>query len=203
MLKSKKTILSLVIILAIIIIGIVTIVTKGFNYSLEYASTTELGIATGIEDIQVSDVKEISDSVLQNEENQVQVIEKNIYITARDITEEQQSEILNKVNEKYSLELSEEDIDANQKVQIDYLDVVYRYISPLAIATIIILLYFAIKYRKQNWLKVIGLTLAVLIIVEALAISVIAIAGIPLSIYTMPVLLGLYILTILVLTYIF
>lgn len=126
MLKNKKTLISLVIIAAIIIAGIVMMLTTGF---------------------------------------------------------------------KFSSELSEK--------QIDFSDIIYNYMSPVIIATVLILAYFAIKYRKQNWLKVIGIALGTIVVVIALALSVIVIAGIPLSLYTIPVLIGLYIITVMVLTCIF
>ena len=203
MLKNKKIVISLIVVAAIIIFGIISIITKGFDYSLEYSANTEMEIATGIKDIQTNVIEEIVDSILQNEESKIQVNDEKVYIISKNISEEQQSEILSKINEKYSINVAKEEITVNENMAIDFGDIVNRYISPIIIATIVILLYFAIKYRKQNWLKVIGLTLAVLIVIEILAISVIAIAGIPLSLYTIPVLLGLYILTILVLTYIF
>lgn len=203
MLKNKKIVISLIVVAAIIIFGIISIITKGFDYSLEYSANTEMEIATGIKDIQTNVIEEIVDSILQNEESKIQVNDEKVYIISKNISEEQQSEILSKINEKYSINVAKEEITVNENMAIDFGDIVNRYISPIIIATIVILLYFAIKYRKQNWLKVIGLTLAVLIVIEMLAISVIAIAGIPLSLYTIPVLLGLYILTILVLTYIF
>lgn len=203
MLKNKKIVISLIVVAAIIIFGIISIITKGFDYSLEYSANTEMEIATGIKDIQTNVIEEIVDSILQNEESKIQVNDEKVYIISKNISEEQQSEILSKINEKYSINVAKEEITVNENMAIDFGDIVNRYISPIIIATIVILLYFAIKYRKQNWLKVIGLTLAVLIVIEMLAISVIAIVGIPLSLYTIPVLLGLYILTILVLTYIF
>ncbi|MBQ6992793.1 MAG: hypothetical protein IJN50_07880 [Clostridia bacterium] len=203
MLKNKKIVISLIVVAAIIIFGIISIITKGFDYSLEYSANTEMEIATGIKDIQTNVIEEIVDSILQNEESKIQVNDEKVYIISKNISEEQQSEILSKINEKYSINVAKEEITVNENMAINFGDIVNRYISPIIIATIVILLYFAIKYRKQNWLKVIGLTLAVLIVIEMLAISVIAIAGIPLSLYTIPVLLGLYILTILVLTYIF
>ncbi|MBE5819908.1 MAG: hypothetical protein E7310_03720 [Clostridiales bacterium] len=203
MLKNKKIVFSLIVVVAITIWGVISIVTKGFDYSLEYSANTEMEIATGIKDIQTNAIKEIVDSILQNENSMVQVNDENVYIISKNISEEQQSEILSKINEKYSINATKEEITVNENMVIDYWDIVYRYISPIIIVTVIILIYFGIKYRKQNWIKVIGISLGTLIILELLAISIIAIVRIPLSIYTIPVLLGLYLLTILVLTYIF
>lgn len=203
MLKNKKIVISLIVVVAIIILGVISIITKGFDYSLEYSANIEMEIETGIKDIQTDAIKEIVDSILQKENSVVQVNDEKVYIISKNISKEQQSEILNKINEKYSINATQEDVIVNENVAIDYGDIVYRYVSPIIISTAIILIYFGIKYRKQNWIKVIGICLGVLIMIEILAISIIAIVGIPLSLYTIPVLLGLYLLTILVLTYIF
>lgn len=91
----------------------------------------------------------------------------------------------------------------SQNVKVEYVDIINQYALPTILSFVIILIYFGLKFRKQNAIKVISYTIAVVSIIELLAISIIAICRIPLSIYIIPILLCLYILALLYLTYYF
>ena len=68
------------------------------------------------------------------------------------------------------------------------------------IATIIILVYMAIRYYKLGILKTIAETIGILILAQALLLSIMAITRIPVGRVTIPLVIAIYILTLLGIT---
>ena len=109
-----------------------------------------------------------------------------ISITARSISEEQKQNIVNKLNEKYTAEIKAEEVEIGIVPHYDGRDLLDRYIAPMGIAAIIVLIYMAIRYFKLGVIKVIVRTISWSIIIELLYISIISLARIPVSFYTIP-----------------
>lgn len=170
-----------VLILVIIIIGIIIIATKGFNFDLRYKESNRIQLDLEKE-FEISDIKNIVDEIKPNEEiliQKVEVFEDSVAITAGEITEEDKTSIINKVNEKYGIELKSEDIEVKTIPNTKLSDIVTPYIMPFILATIIILVYMSIRYRKLDVAKVIIKTLLAIVISQATLISIIAITRIP------------------------
>jgi len=110
---DKKTKIFAILVFIFIVAGIIVTLTIGLNYELKYknAKIIELYIQ---KEYEISDIKSITDEVLQNQEvliQKVEVFEDSVSITAEEITDEQKNEIVNKVKEKYGIEISSDLFD--------------------------------------------------------------------------------------------
>jgi len=198
---NKVKILSIISIF-IIVVGMVMILLKGFNFDLtsESSKSIELYIT---KEFDISDIKNITDEVMKNEQVKIQKVEvygDSANIIARDITEEQKNEIINKVNEKYGVEIDANNVQIQSIPHLKGKDIVKPYIIPAIIATGIILIYMCIRYRKLGEFKVIFMTLGITILSQILLFSIIAITRIPVGRLTNSMVITVYILSLIAIT---
>lgn len=204
--KTKKIILYIIICL-IIVAGIVVWKVAGFNKELQYSSRKQIQLAnqTGIE---ISDIEKIASEVLGNTEFMIQPVEtfgNAVSVVSKDMTEDQKNSIVEKFNEKYYSDDSDHKINSDdiKIVSIPFTrvkDVIKPYILPGAITLILVTLYFAIRFRKLGWKKVIAKALVIPVVVEALMFSIIAITRAPFGRVTTILGIAIYIITIFILT---
>ena len=201
--KMSNKIKAISLLIAIIIIaGIIIISTLGFNFELGYQASKKVEIYIGKE-FEVSDIKQITNEVMQNQAvmiQKVEAFEDTVSIISKDITEEQKSNLVTKINEKYQVELSAEEIDITSIPHTRGRDIIKPYIVPFIIATVIILCYMAVRYYKLNSIKIIIKVMLILIISEALLFSLIAITRLPIGRLTASMMLTVYILALLGIT---
>ena len=193
--KSKQ--LKITLIVLVIIAGIVMIAVKGFNFDLKYQDTKQIEFGLD-KQFSISDIKAITDEVLNNEPvliRKVEVYEDAVNITAREITDEQKANIITKVNEKYGTDLNADEIEIATVAHTKGKDIIMPYVVPFIIATIIILIYMMIKYYKLNSGKVLLKTIGIIILTQVLLFSIMAITRIPIGRLTIPLVLTVYMLT--------
>ena len=130
----------------------------------------------------------------------VEVFEDTVSILAKEMTEEQKGNLIHKVNEKYGLELTTDSIQITNIPHTRGRDIVRPYIMPFAIATIIILVYMTIRYYKLGMMKTLLETVALLIAAQATLLSIMAIARIPIGRITIPLVLAVYVLSLIAIT---
>ena len=173
------------------------IIFKGFNFDLKYQDTKQIEFGLD-KQFSISDIKAITDEVLNNEQvliRKVEVYEDAVNITAKEITDEQKANIITKVNEKYGTELNAEEIEVTTIAHTKGRDIIKPYVVPFIIATIIILVYMMIKYYKLNSVKVLVKTIGVILLTQILLFSIMAITRIPIGRLTIPLVLTVYMLT--------
>ena len=101
--KQKSTIIITAIIAIILIVGAIMLSTKGLEFELKYkdAKKVELNIQ---KEFNTEDIKQITDEIFENQPVRIQAIEvykDAISITTTEITEEQKTNLVTKINEKY------------------------------------------------------------------------------------------------------
>ena len=195
LIKNKNFVISLIVL--IVLAGIVMIAVKGFNFDLKYQDTqrVELYLQTQFE---ISDIKQITNEIFGNQRvmiQKVEVFEDAVSITAEEITEEQKTNLINKMNEKYGTTTKAEDIEITTIAHTRGRDIIKPYIVPFLIATIIIVIYMMIRYYKLNAFKVLLKTVCMVIYTQIMLFSIIAITRIPIGRLTIPMVLTVYILT--------
>ena len=198
---KKQKILS-VIIAAIIIAGAVVTGVKGLNYDLRYQETKNIELYIA-KDFEIADIKAITDEVMGKSPviiRKVEVYEDSVSITAKEITDEQKQSIIDKINEKYQTELSADSTQIQTIPHTRGRDIVKPYITPFIISTAIILVYMAIRYRKIGVLRTLLKTIATSVIAQAVLLSIIAITRIPVGRLTIPMIVTVYMLTLVGLT---
>ncbi len=198
---KKQKVLS-IIIAVIIIAGAIVTGVMGLNYDLRYQETKRIELYIS-KNFEISDIKAITDEVMGKSPviiQKVEVYEDSVSITAKDITDEQKQSIIEKINEKYETELSADSTQIETIPHTRGRDIAKPYITPFIISTVIILVYVAIRYRKIGVLKTLLKTIATSVVAQAVLLSIIAIIRIPVGRLTIPMIVTVYMLTLVGLT---
>lgn len=199
---SKKTKIIITIIAIIILIGIAITCTIGLNFDLRYRDSKRMELYLE-QDFNISDIKQMTDEVMKDKKviiQKVEVYEDTVSITAEDITDEEKQSLIDKVNEKYGTTLSAESTQIENIPNTRGRDIVKPYVVPFGIATLIILVYMAIRYRKLGVIKTLLKTVLILIVAELVLLSIMAITRMPIGIVTIPLVIAVYLLTLVGLT---
>lgn len=199
---NTKTKILICLILIVIVVGIIVTLTKGLNFELKYEESKKIELYIG-KNFEIEDIRKITDEIMPNQEvliRKIEVYEDSANIIAKEITDEQKTNLINKVNEKYGIELLNDDIEIESIPHAKGIDIIKTYILPFVIATIIILVYMSIRYYKLGAIKVILKTLGVIILSQATLLSVIAITRIPIGRLTISMVISVYILTLIGIT---
>ena len=193
--KSKQ--LKIILMLLVIIAGIVMIAVKGFNFDLKYQDTQRVELYLKTE-FKISDIRQITDEVFGNQKvmiQKVEVFEDSVSITTTSISDEQKSNLITKINEKYGTELTAEDATVEDIGHTRGRDIIKPYIIPFVVAVIIVLIYLGIRYHKLSIAKVIAKSIGIMALAQILLFSVMAITRIPIGRLTIPMVILVYLLT--------
>ena len=193
--KSKQ--LKIILIALVIIAGIVMIAVKGFNFDLKYQDTQRVELYLKTE-FNISDIRQITDEVFGNQKvmiQKVEVFEDSLSITTTSISDEQKSNLITKINEKYGTEITAEDTTVENIGHTRGRDIIKPYIVPFAIAAIVVLIYLGIRYYKLSIAKVIAKSIGIMALAQILLFSVMAITRIPIGRLTIPMVILVYLLT--------
>ena len=200
-LTTKNKILIIILIL-VIIAGILVTANIGLKFDLRYEASQKIELNLE-QEFEISDIKNITDEILQNQEVIIQKVElykDTVCIISNEISEEQRNNLVEKINEKYGTELVAEDTEILTIPHTRGRDIIKPYITPFIIATAIIIIYMAIRYYKLNSLKVVLKTIGICILAQLVLLSIIAITRIPIGRLTIPLILIVYMLTLIGLT---
>ena len=202
--KTKMKNKLLYILIAIVIIaGIVVGYTAKFKFSLAYDDSIRVEMYIG-KDYTKADVEAIAKEAFGTKEVLIQKIEffnDSVAITVRESNDEKLNNLVAKVNEKYGTTLAKEDLTVVDVPHYRGRDIMSNYIVPIAISAVLIIVYSIIRFRKIELAKVVAKLLIWPIIVEALYLSILAIARIPISYYTLPLGIILTVITLTIITY--
>ena len=199
---SKKTKIIFTIIAIIILIGIAITCTLGLNFDLRYRDSKRMELYLE-QEFNISDIKQMTDEVMPGKKviiQKVEVYEDTVSITAENITDEEKQSLIDKVNEKYGTTLVAESTEIETIPNTRGRDIVKPYVVPFGIATLIILVYMAIRYRKLGVVKTLLKTIVIAIVAEMVLLSIMAITRIPIGLITIPLVITVYLLTLIGLT---
>lgn len=198
MLKIKKEVI--LIALVIIIAGLIMFFIKGLNYDLDYGKNTKIEIYFETKP-EISELKNIVTEVFgeKNKIKNANNLETDILIIAESIDDEKIGALISKINEKYNLEITEADILIENSPKTSLIDLIRVYVMPVVITTLLTLVYFAIKYRKNEMINSVLTVLCSLIGISLIYLSIYSIIRIPVSKLTMPIYMLVYILTLILL----
>ena len=176
----KKVILAVLI--CIILAGIVVIATIGVKADIIYSKNVQLNVYLN-KTFEDSDIKQILQQVFQNERfimKDVEIFKDEFTVLLKDNRTEEElntkvQELVQKLNEKYELELKEENIEIMHNPKVKLSSIILPYVVPIAISMIILFVYVGIRYKKLGTVKIIFTYLISIIALEMLLISIIAI----------------------------
>lgn len=188
--------------LLVIIAGVVVIALKGVNYELKFSDSKELDLYIA-KQISVNDIKPIVKEVMGNQAISVRYIEEygdSVAIITRDMTDEQKTEIINKINEKFGSEIKADSTELITLSHVRGRDMVKKFVLPFVISTFIILVYLAIRYFKLGLVKVLLKSIIAIVLGQAELLSVLALTRFPIGRTTTLLVLTVYLVTLVVLT---
>ena len=178
----------------VIVVGIIITATIGLNVDIVYSKNVEIDAYIG-KTADIKDIKQIAKEVFGGEKMIVQKIElfdDMFSITMKDKSDEELNEkveqFVSKLNEKYSTELkADNDITIVHNSKIRLSSIIKPYILPIAISTLIILVFAGIRYRKLGILKIVISYLGYLLFVEGVYFGLLAITRFPINRFVIPI----------------
>ena len=181
------------ILICIIIAGIVIIATIGLNADIIYSKNVEIDVYLG-KTFEKNDIKNIVNDVFPNERVIIQEIEMfgdMFSITLTDNRSEEElntkvDELTTKINEKYEVELSEDDIDVVHNAKIRLSSIILPYVYILAIAIVLVLVFVGFRYKKLGVIKTLATYLLSIAASELVLLSIIAITRFPINRMVIP-----------------
>lgn len=188
--------------LFIIIVGAIVYQFKGFNKELNYSNRQQFEISAA-STFDVSKVENIAKEVLTNRKVKIQKVERfnnALEIISTEISEDEKQNIINKINEEYNETISNENISIISVSETRVHDILKPYIIPGIIALSILLLYYFLVYHKLGAKRVLVLGTFLPIMAELLYYKSIVIFRIEFGRITNSIAVGIYILTIVLLT---
>lgn len=204
---KNKIIIALMIL--VIAVGVIVSVTVGFNLGFNYGSSRKL-IVDFKENFEIADVENMIKDVFKDKEFEVKYtdrFEAGITITVKDATDEEITELENKLKEKYpsfnqeeqtETDVEEEEEAANKTIQVYEMasvkiyDIIKDYIKPIIISVIITLVVFAVVFRKSGIIASVVLPAIMIFEINALYVSIISIIRIPVNEYVISIGLLVY-----------
>lgn len=213
---SRKTKILSVILVLIVIAGVIVAAVKGFNVEKRYRANQQMTIYIG-EEIELEKVKTILNETFGKNIATVQYVDiykDIIQINAKQITGEQKKTVVEKINNIYSNNVqNDEDNTENQTevVNIDEVQVITisnirirdfmkPYVISLIIVTILLLIYVGIRFYKIGIFNSILKTGGILLICQAVLISLMAIVRLPIGRLTPAMILVVYMLSVIYIT---
>lgn len=189
--KNKVLFLMLAI---IFIIAIVMTFAKGLKVDLYYGEGYTIKV-TEKDSMSVEDVKSIAKEIWGNQVlvQNIEFFNDSVEIKVRDYNDDQLTQLKDKLNEKYSSDLEISDLNVDHVSNVKIKTLVEPYIIPMGLSLLLILAYYAIRYRGAR--RMIELLLWILV-VEGLMYSVYAIGRVPFNGLTLPIAVCLFVLTV-------
>lgn len=198
--------ISYFILIAIIIAGGIVVGVNGFNKSVQYKRNVTIYVKIG-QEFENKDMMNIAKEVFPDESVIVQKVE--LYNDMVSFTLEEKSdeelqpkleELNNKINEKYELENTVDDISVTHNPKVRLYDIAKTYVIPIGICTLLVFIYAMIRFRKLGVFRTLGKYIVGIVGTEAVYVGLLAITRYPIDAYVIPVGLFIYAISILVVT---
>lgn len=172
-----------IVLMCLIIAGVIITATIGFNVGTKYSETTQISIKIGKE-FDIKDVKTITNEVFKNQNVQIQYVElykDMVQITVKEASEEQIKTLNDKVNEKYEITNELSDVLITRQANVKLRDIIKPYIMPIAIVSVITIIYTMIAFRKIGIWQVLYNTLMNMVAPQAILASFYAVTRLPIN----------------------
>lgn len=196
--KQKEIKVLVAIIAIVLVVGAIVIFTKGLAFDLMYRDSKSVELNLGKE-FSEKDLRDITNVVFGDQEviiEPIEVYRDAVSITTTEITDEQKVDLVNKVNEKYELELSADSVVVEVVPNVRGRDIIKPYVVPFVVVTLIILGYFVVRFGKLNLLEVLIQAVGVVALAQLVLLAVMAIARVPVGVFSIPVILVVYLFSI-------
>ena len=183
---SKKSKIISIILVIIFIIAIVLTGIRGLNVDLNYSEGISI-LFNLDQQFNTKDIEKLAREIWPDGQiivQKVEVYDETALIKVSSVSDEQLTNLVSKINEKYGLELEQSDFTVQYNSNVQIRDIVKPYIVPMLITTALIVLYYSIRFRGVK--EILDLLIK-LIFAEGILYSIYAIARLPIDVLTMPI----------------
>lgn len=184
-----------IVLMCLIIAGVIIVATIGFNVGTKYSETTQISIKIGKE-FDLKDIKAITNEVFEKQNTQIQYVElykDMVQITVKEASEEQIKTLNDKINEKYEISNELSNVLVTRQSNVRLRDIVKPYIVPVAIVSVITIVYVMIAFRKLGIWQVLYNTLMNMVAPQAIFAGFYAVTRIPVNRLTVVIAILIYI----------
>ena len=184
-----------IVLMCLIIAGVIIVATIGFNVGTKYSETTQISIKIGTE-FDLKDIKAITNEVFEKQNTQIQYVElykDMVQITVKEASEEQIKTLNDKINEKYEISNELSNVLVTRQSNVRLRDIVKPYIVPVAIVSVITIVYVMIAFRKLEIWQVLYNTLMTMVAPQAILAGFYAVTRIPVNRLTVVIEILIYI----------
>lgn len=126
--------------------------------------------------------------------------EDTISVKVKEISEEQLSNLKTKLKEKYEIAEGTDNVIVLKAGHVSIKDTIKEYITPILITFVIVIVYYAVAFRKLGIMESFVNPIIKIVGIGALYIAVLAIVRIPINEYVVPVGMFIYLLSLLGIT---
>lgn len=184
--------------LVIIVVGIVMQLTLGFNISFDNGTYTRINVYMS-QAVELDEVKGLVGETF-NGKYKVEYTDEfkdTISIKATGMSDEQIQEIQNKLKEKYEFEEGANHIVIMTIPTMRVYDLIRDYIMPIVLSFVIVIVYFAIAFRKLGIYKSLIEPVISVVLIGGVYVSILVICRIPINEYVIPLGIFIYIVSLL------
>ena len=203
--KLYKKLIIVAICLVIIIAGTVVKLIKGMNYQLKWKKTKS--IVLYLDDAQKNDLDLVVKEAFPGKDFKIQNLEEDdeflVTIDYINISYNEMSSFVDKLNEKYNMDLTVEDLEIRVNNNVLLLDVVKPYLIPILITVIVVSVYFILRYKKIGAIKIIENLIYGIVMPQWVYFAILALSRLPVGYYTLPISILIYLISIITLIYVF
>lgn len=197
--NKNKIVLSVIIIF--IICGIITLFTNGFEKISEYKAGTriEVYIPQGYQEQDIVNMANESFNGKTFEIEKIEKLDQVVGIRIEEYTEEELKSFKAKISEKYAIKEDKLEIYEIKVPVTQIRTIVEPYVFPITLVTVLSLIYvlFANLKADDKFLKILKVLLTI-VLTLGVYFSLILVCRLPFGIYTMPLALAVYIITLII-----
>jgi len=197
----KKIKIIPIIIAILSIIGIIITCIWGLNFDVSYMAHKQIDIPIGQEFVN-REIQALVKEIVGNQKvtiQKVELYEDMVSIGIKDISEEQLQSLNTKINEKYGIENTVENITVTSIPKVRGRDLIKPYIIPVLISFVITLIYLVsyvgINQRMGKDIKILKAvfgTIEIVLEFELLYLALLAITRLPVNGVTIPIAIIIY-----------
>lgn len=198
---SKKNKIVLLLLVLLIIAGTITLFIVGFEKTATYKAGTriEVFIPNSYEKQDIINIANESFSEKEFAFEEVEKLKQVASIKIADYSEEELKKFKTSICEKYEIKEDKLELHEIQLPSIRISTAITPYVLPVALVTILLLIYVLFRNLKsENKWKIILKIVLVLVLMLGVYFSLILITRLPFGSYTMPLALAIYIITLMI-----
>ena len=180
------------IIAIIVLAGIIMFAIHGFNIGNKYGDSTKFHFALDNGTVNQDEISQILTESFNGKEFTIQDVEyfgEMVLITLPTVSDEEIDTFVGKINEKYSLDYTKEDLEVINVPGVELREVVAPYIFPICLSIVLAIVYMLIRYKALGIWKMLLRTILTVLVVQALIFSIYLIFNLPLDLSIIPAVL--------------